>query len=296
MEENSAVGAAIRLKDIPFVEFTTDLVTQVFDSLVQSHILQMQEYANFVNTLSEGLSEYINNTIDNVSFQDVSSFISSYSLPVPPNFDIEKALAALKSPTSSKIDITNSNPNDNSPADNKQWWGGLINALGPVVSKLVDKIKDPDLVSNLGAIDKFNDDVKDISLAVQANMPTYKEIHSSIAALIASNKYALLQNMVNQGMMQLRVSRGKIETRLSFNTFTYANSSQYSSTNVNDKQKVANNKFSGGGLIGLLSGKKGFQRDVSKVITVSHDSSSSNSSSGTNISIFGGLTLEFETK
>lgn len=293
-QENSAVDAAIRLRDIPFVEFTTDLVTQVFDSLVQSHIIQMHEYANFVNTLSQGLSEYINNTIDNVSFQDISNFISSYAIPTPPQLNLEPLLNKLKAPDTTTIPINLPNTTTNS-AD-ATWWGSLISNLAPVVGKLVDKIKDPNLSNAYTALDNYNKTISNIQVVANASMPNYQDIQKAIGYLIASNKYSILQNMVNQGMMQLRVSRGKIETRLSFNTFTYENSNQYSSTNTTDKEKSASNKFSGGGLIGLLSGKKGFQRDVSKIITVTTEGSQSSSSSGTNISIFGGLVLEFETK
>ena len=297
MTTNRAVDAAIRLTDIPFVEFTRDLVVGVFDCLVQSHIIQMQEYANFVNTVSQGLTVYINNTIDNVSFTDISNFILSYNLPTPPNFDLKAVLEGMMKP---------SNLNDKpalptagqtvAVADTTKWWGGLMNTLGPVVSKLTDKIKDPNQLAHLKAIENFNLTVADITKATIDQIPTYKDIHKSLASLIASNKYALLQNIISEGMMQLKVSKGKIDTRLSFNTYTYDNSSQYSSTQIEDKQKTASNNFSGGGFLGFITGKRSFDRSVSKVTTVTNESSSQSESNGTNININGGLTLEFYTK
>jgi len=50
MNDNYAIDTAARFGEIPFVEFTKELVTGVFDSLVEAHILQMEEYANFVNS------------------------------------------------------------------------------------------------------------------------------------------------------------------------------------------------------------------------------------------------------
>jgi hypothetical protein len=289
--ENPAMDAASRLNDIPFVDFTKGLVVDVFDALVETHITQMQEYASFVTVISNGLSAYINNTIDNVSFADISTFVSTYNLPQPPSFPLETALAALKSTTGQPAVPTAGG----TVADATKWWGGLMNALSPIVSKLVDKVKDPNLVTSLQAIDNFNNTVTDISQMAADKMPTYDQIHKSIAALIASNKYALLQNIVNEGKMQLKIKRGKIETRLSFNTWAYNTESNYSSTTTNTKDKTANNTFKGGGLLGILSGKRTFSRDVNKVTTVSVNSASDSASSGTNINIFGGIILEFET-
>ena len=95
--------------------------------------------------------------------------------------------------------------------------------------------------------------------------------------------------------MQLKIKRGKIETRLSFNTWAYNTESNYSSNTTNTKDKTANNTFKGGGLLGILSGKKTFSRDINKVTTVSVNTASDSASSGTNINIFGGIILEFET-
>jgi hypothetical protein len=293
MSQNSAIEGATRLGDIPFVQFTTDLVTGIFDSLVESHIVQMHEYAQFVHLVSQDLTTYINQTVDNVSFNDVSSFIQGYALPNPASLDLTAILAALKAPTADKPANTGTNE---APASSAMWWGGLINALAPVVSKLVDKISDPNLKTSLNAIETYNAAITETVKVATDKLPTYKQIHSSIAALIASNKYALLQNIVTQGMMQLKVTKGKISTSLSFNTWTYDASSQSSSKQVDDKQKTATNNFGGGGFWGLLTGKRSFDRDVSKVVTVSTENSYQSSSSGTNINIYGGLTLEFETK
>ena len=56
---NYAIDTAARFGDIPFVEFTKELVTGVFDSLVEAHILQIEEYSDFISALSSDLSTYI---------------------------------------------------------------------------------------------------------------------------------------------------------------------------------------------------------------------------------------------
>ena len=78
---NNAIDTAARFGEIPFTEFTKELVTGVFDSLVEAHVLQMEEYATFVNSLTQDLSTYINNTQDNVSFDQIHEFVLNYELP-----------------------------------------------------------------------------------------------------------------------------------------------------------------------------------------------------------------------
>lgn len=291
---NTAVNNMMQLNNIPFVEFTKGLVVDVFDALVESHITQMQEYANFVNTVSTGLTEYINNTIDNVSFTDVSNLITTYNLPTSPTFDIGKVLDKLQQPSLTDKPQIQTTAN-NQPTQSATVWDTLIRALGPIVNNLVDKVRDQNKIDSLKAVKEYNDKVTSFAEAIEDKVPTYSQIHDSIAALIASNKYALLQNIVNQGMMQLKVKRGKIETRLNFNTWTYDNTSSFSSTSKDDKQKEATNNLKLGGVWGLLSGNKGFNRTVDRVTTVTVNNSSSNSSSGTNINTFGSVILEFET-
>ncbi|WP_435525479.1 hypothetical protein [Chryseobacterium indoltheticum] len=129
---NYAIDTAARFGDIPFVEFTKDLVTGVFDSLVEAHVLQMEEYATFVNSLTQDLSTYINNTQDGVTFDQISDFVLNYELPTVNNSDLTTVLGQLQAPTGSP---TPANPDPSQPATTDTWWGGLINGLAPAVSQ-----------------------------------------------------------------------------------------------------------------------------------------------------------------
>ena len=98
---NSAIDTAARFGDIPFVEFTQELITGVFDSLVEAHILQVEEYAEFVQTLTQDLSSYINNTNDGVSFDEISDFVLKYELPTLSETELEAVLNSLEAPSTS---------------------------------------------------------------------------------------------------------------------------------------------------------------------------------------------------
>ncbi len=275
-----AIDTAARFGDIPFVEFTKDLVTGVFDSLLEAHIDQMEAYATFVNLLTADLSTYINNTVDGVSFTDVSDFLLKYDLPKVSDTELQAALDKLQTPTTDHVHQISS-----TPSTSDKWWGGVINALAPVVSNLADKVKDTNLQANLNAVKDYNATVTEI-----AKVPTYKDIHQSVAALIASNKYALLQNMSKQGLMRLVVTEGEIETKITFSTWNTTTSGTDTSDSLKSIDKSKNLKSMG--ILGLFRSK---QMSKNKAITVNTAKSYQRDSSGTKVDIFGRVLIRFKT-
>jgi len=289
---NYAIDTAARFGEIPFVEFTKELVTGVFDSLVEAHILQMEEYATFVNSLTQDLSTYINNTQDGVTFDQISDFVLAYELPTVDNSALTTILGQLQAPP---IDSpTPLNPNPTQSATTDTWWGGLINGLAPAVSGLVDKIKDPTEIAGLNALHQYNQDV--LAGASTVPVPTYKQIHDAIAALITSNKYGLLQTMAKQGVMRLVVTEGEIETKITFSTWNDTSrgyESEYSNE-IKDKVKAKNNV--GGGIIGIFQAKaKKKNKQVTRTVTVNTAKSYQRDSSGTRVDIFGRVLIKFKT-
>jgi hypothetical protein len=292
MTDNIAIDTAARFGDIPFVAFTKDLVTGVFDSLVEAHILQMEEYASFVNSLTQDLSTYINNTQDGVTFDQVSNFLLNYQLPqLPAGTELSTVLGKLTPPTATQPNADFSNK----PATTDTWWGGLINGLAPAVANLANKIKDPNNTANLQALTAYNNAVLSGATIVADNMPTYKQIHNSIAALIVSNKYGLLQTMAKQGVMRLVVTEGEIETKVTFSTWNASESGSETFSSDNTKVKSALNNFSGGGILGIFRGNRSFARGVNRVVTINTAKSYQRDSSGTKVDIFGRVLLKFKT-
>lgn len=288
---NQALDTAARFGEIPFVAFTKELVTGVFDSLVEAHILQMEEYATFVNSLTQDLSTYINNTQDGVTFDQISDFVLNYQLPSIDNSALTTVLGQLQAPTGSP---SPANPNPANPATPDTWWGGLINGLAPAVTNLVDKIKDPTQLAGLNALNEYNNAVLAGGTIAASTIPTYKEIHDAIASLIASNKYGLLQTMAKQGMMRLVVTEGEIETKITFSTWNTSESGSESYHSDNTKDKTKFKKVIGGGVLGIFRSKK-MQKETSRVITVNTAKSYQRDTSGTKVDIFGRVLIKFKT-
>lgn len=279
---STAIDTAARFGEIPFVEFTRDLITGVFDSLVESHIEQMEQYAAFVASMTQDLSTYINNTVDGVSFDQVSEFVLAYDLPSVPEDELNAFLGALADP--SKQDDKIHEQQQNQPSTAQTWWGGLINALAPAVTGLVDKIRDPGQQPQLKAIGDYN-------ATVAAAIPTYKQIHGSVAALIASNKYALLQNVIRQGALRLVVTEGEIETKLTFSTWDThvdgASQSHKDRTRERTRDKLR------GGAAGQF--KRAKQNKVKRELTVNTAKSYQRDTSGTKVDIFGRVLIRFKS-
>ncbi|AWM14962.1 hypothetical protein DI487_14620 [Flavobacterium sediminis] len=286
---NYAIDTAARFGDIPFVEFTKELVTGVFDSLVEAHILQMEEYSNFVNSLTQDLSTYINNTQDGVDFDQISEFVLNYDLPEIDNSELTTVLSQLESPSDELFGKDPSNPSNPLPATQETWWGGLINGLAPAVTQLVEKVKDPSEIAGLNALNQYNNAVLAGGEIAANNIPTYKQIYDAIAALITSNKYGLLQTIAKQGVMRLVVTEGEIETKLTFSTWN--NSSSGINTGNSEKAKVKTKDKRG--VFGRIF--KGRDKTKTRTITVNTAKSYQNDSSGSKVDIFGRVLIKFKT-
>ena len=297
---NTAIDTASRFGDIPFVEFTKDLVTGVFDSLVEVHVLQMEEYASFVGSLTQDLSTYINNTQDGVTFDQVSDFILNFELPEVEITELTNQLdlLTLESADSTSPGLLTKeeqlDPTDTTDFRIDKWWTGLIDALSPAINNLIDKIDDPSEHIELERFKNYNDAVLRGADITSDIIPTYGQIYDAVAALIVSNKYGLLQTMAKQGVMRLVVTEGEIETKLTFSTWN--TSSSGTETKHRDRNRISRKAkdVKGGGIIGFFR-KKRKRKTTSRMVTVNTAKSYQRDSSGTKVDIFGRVLIKFKS-
>jgi hypothetical protein len=283
--DNYTIDTAARFGEIPFVDFTKELVTGVFDCLLEAHLQQLEAYTTFVTSMTQDLSTYINATVDNVSFDDVSAFLTSYPLPTVSEGELTKILGYLQPPTAA-LPTPTGTPTPTGSASTDKWWLGLINSIGSAAGQLAVKVKDQNLSTQLAAIDTYNKNVT----ATAAKVPTYSNIQQSIAALIASNKYALLQNMSKQGLLRLVVTEGEVETRITFSTWNSSSSGTETSDSAKHVEKTKQVKASG--LLGLFRAKN---KAKDRIVTVNTAKSYQRDSSGSRVDIFGRVLIRFKT-
>ena len=260
-----AVENATRLSEIGFPEFTAKLITDTFNAITASYIQQMAQYVNVVQVVSQTLEDYINNTLDDVSADDVGVFLVALG-----GFN-DAALNFLLG--------------DSTTA------GSLSTAEAAALNAAVA------LPPAAGSAAPASPP------ASQGTLNTTKRnaITDAIARRIAVNKYDLLQTMVRQGILRLVVDNGTIETRLTFTTYGRA----VSSSATTNRQRHENSSAFGGGAgfglgvlvpgaaTGTVAGVGGGASTSNIAVTTAKDSQ--RDVSGSRVQIFGRVKLNFKT-
>ena len=68
---DSAIATAARLDEIGFPEFTTKLVTDVFDALIASNLQQQKAYIELLQATAKSLKDFINDTRDDIGAPEI---------------------------------------------------------------------------------------------------------------------------------------------------------------------------------------------------------------------------------
>lgn len=242
--ENSAIDTASRFGEIPFAQFTSDLIQSTFDALLQAHIIQLQEYQNFISAMTVSLSTYINNTINDVPMSDITTFLSGVAMPQSPDTQtlVSNILASASSfapgapaQTGAALPAITGAPetpstttNDFSSVPKLGAVTAIVSALGPSIKGLVSGLvpNKAELATIESGQQKYEDYLATVNSTVGNALSIAHQqvsisalLYRSIAATVASNKYALLQNMAAMGLLRLVISDGEIETKISFSTW-----------------------------------------------------------------------------
>lgn len=176
-----AVQEAQALNSIGFPEFTTKLISDVFNTLVATNMSQTEMYLSLVKEVSKSLSEFINSTKDDIGGDMILQFLT-------------KVLPDKESDTEGNLKGTLITENNSASLTDEQATHLNNNVK-------IDGYEQPPINTN-------------DSIATQ-----YKTILDAVAARIAADKYTLLKEMVKLGVLRVVVERGEIETQLKFNTF-----------------------------------------------------------------------------
>lgn len=253
----NAVDNATRLDEIGFPEFTASLINSTFDALIAANIRQMAAYADLVKTLGQELSEYINNTKDSISGEEVLSFL-------------ERVLPAYEEDKTTKV-----------------VEGGELNAEEA-------KVLTRELALPEEATQEPNSSLQSLVVnAGEVNQSVLDSIVEAVALRLACNKYLLLKEMVAQGLLRLVVENGVIETRLNFSAWEYSSSSR--KTTDYSRNKSSRTKYSAGGIIQNIISGPSVGRKSSSSLRVKTATEKDYASGGTNINIFGGVRINFKT-
>ena len=252
---DSAINTAARLDEIGFPEFTTKLVSDVFDSLIAANLRQQAAYIELLQATAKSLKVFINDTKDDIGAPEILQFLSAVTPPADPE----------TADNLSKIAVGNS------------LTAGDVSALN-------DALKTP---TDAGV-------TNDNTVASAGNLTAARvdQIMDAVAIRLSVNKYDLLQQMVKQGVLRLVVEDGVIETRLSFRTYGADYFSQTDKT-ANRKAFAFRAKAKTGGFLsGWVKAQASTSYTNVKVRTID---TRSRSVTNTTVNIFGGVKINFRT-
>ena len=257
-----AVENATRLSEIGFPEFTARLITDTFNAITTSYMEQTAQYIGVVQAVSQTLQDYINNTADDISADEIGAFLLGIA---GLNDDALNFLLGDSTATAS-LNGTEVTAINNAVA--------LPPAAGPSTP--------PASSGNLNNTKK-------------------QTIAQAIARRIANNKYDLLQTMVRQGVLRLYVDNGLIETRLTFTTYGQSVSSSSKTNRKRLEANAASGFGAAGGFGGIIGstvngfGAAGGFGKSSSSLAVSTSQASQRDVTGSRVQIFGRVRLNFKT-
>lgn len=259
-----------------YVSFTTDLITNTFEALLQAHHSQVEAYAELVSTLSRGLSTYINETVNDVQIAEVLDFINVlplqqagfleegqtivYSEPTDGN-DNSPLLSITENGNGGNVDFSTNIANKIfNPGDVSTGIGEIITNIKTLLEK--PKEVETRLIENPYA--KF--------FQSGANARTKDEAFMDIVrTVIAFNKYGLLENMVETGLLRMIMDAGSCIVEFDMELTESYSDKKLSSFRQRTKELEKNRSGVRPGLITSLFHKRNLQRGVKKrkVLTVS---------------------------
>lgn len=231
------IEQASHLGDIKFPEFTAELITDTFKALIDANLRQMEAYTDLMKNVAFILKDYINNTRDDISGEQVLAFLAA-NMP------------ATEQDTSGHASVV---------FPGKTLTAAEATKVNEVVA----------LSSDAAGVDHPT------ITAGKCEGALWAKIVKVVANRIAQNKYELLTEMVKQGVLRLVVNKGTIETRLNFNAYqqSYDSTSVSNYTSSTSRKNGGGGFFCG--FFGSDSSYKKTNVSVSTMKSVSSDYSSS---------------------
>lgn len=284
--ESTLKSASGALKQIGFVEFTTDLVRNVYTVIVESSMDQLKSYAEFVNSVSKPLAEYQTSLGLGGSINDLHSAGNEVLLKNCEQYAINVLGFTPIMSTSSPTII-----------DKYQIDGSDVNSAIDKRNAIIADLNGLDYNGTDTSGGKIEDHLPAITDVPAIFDNSNKKGIDKIIALklrkASEDDYNLLITILKIGMQKIVVDRGLIATKLTFHVDA-SESSSFASSDIEVKSKSF-------GLTGGLSiGTKKFGGRLSggynsSKLSVSVVNEKSSAIANMSADIVGEVRIEFRT-
>lgn len=288
-EINTGVSASSEaLINIPFVEFTTKLIRDTLQSLLDITLDQMEAYAELVAAVSKTLSQFTTDTFG-TNEEYIRNYLSDKLIITPADTG---TITTIKIPTEANYD------------DLVVFFAGI----------LIPTDVDPNTAFDV----KFPkpDPWSEISLE-SANLPIFKEFVTAKMTSQAADTQGRLEALLKLGMQKLVIEKGEIYTKLIFHVDSHQASESTESKFQNTySEKISNwgaakpslmpgpgntlpisvlaKKTFGRAMVGSISANGGQNKTVTN-LNVKVVNEKSTSATNLTIDIIGSVKIEFKT-
>lgn len=250
-------GVSENLKKAQLVEFTvftTSLVSNTFATLLSNQASQIAAYSEMLAEIAKTLTDYINDTKDDITAEELFAFVKAYVANVDDdNQPITSATTQELTNLNKALVVTQDEVNQLS--------------VNPAA-------EDPTVV-------KTNPGITTSS--------TVEELKEVIINRLSVNKYQYLKEIVQTGLVRLVVDNGIIETSLDFKTSEYLTYREKSSsyTVTNQSYGISGRGSFFGGMLNIAAGA-GYSR-----LDVQMSDSNKFNAENTEVSISGRVKINF---
>ncbi|MFV8755025.1 hypothetical protein ACNOYE_31125 [Nannocystaceae bacterium ST9] len=281
--ESAAMTAASKTLGSPvfatFVDFTTDLVQNVVQTVIQSSIDQLQAYSEIVAKVSGTLADYEQRTFPNID-GEAEKYMNGY---IKPNFGDPSWTEDVTKNTNVQVGLA-----PNKTEEFKAMFSGLV-----VEFKIT---------SEAAATKHIIDDIIIVSGDDRSVVPAdlFHFARATIKRDIKSS-YDQLLMILKLGMQKIVITDGKIYTKLTFHLSTTDTAEQQSIVTTTDysyKSSNWNANLSGKLMKKAFGASAGFAYASSKAastLEVSVVNAKTSSVSTMDIDIVGGVELKFRS-
>jgi hypothetical protein len=214
----AGMEVARQVQSLGFVEFTTGLVTGVFDALIASTLKQMDGYAKLVNDIGTSLAQF---AAENVSPAEIAAHLATKypdgqgGTVVRSDYVFEDTPANGANPKTGNEKL-------------KEVAASLLLATDDLPESRELKPADVDV----GAATSFTDD-------------QVRAVHTAVGFLLAFDMRNMLRDMVREGMARIVVRDGKILTKLTFHVGT------------TEQKQITRDNYQKAGLTAYIHGEAG---------------------------------------
>lgn len=273
-------GIGSDLNAIGFPEFTSKLINDTFDALIGANLRQMESYRELVKDVGANLTDFINNTADDVSDEEIVRLLAGIvgeQVEIKAGATLDQAKvdainAAVKVPELSSGSVE-AQPADKQGKDKDKDKGASTSSTGTPSTLNADNTLKQDTLKAGNALD-------------QASI---NALYTAVAKRIAANRYDLLKDMVKMGLLRLVVDNGEILTRLDFRA--------EKKTVVNTKTSTRTDRTTSGNLkgsfVGTMFGISGSVKSTG--ISVKTRDRDKNEDTSTTANIMGQVRINFHT-